>query len=65
MATITQNMRFRLSLIRYADKHDVTKASIKYRPTDNIYRWKQRYDGSRDSLRDRSRRPHSHSNQHI
>ena len=30
-----------------------------------IYRWKNRYDGSWDSLRDRSRRPHSHPNHHT
>ena len=30
-----------------------------------IYRWKSRYDGSWDSLRDCSRRPHFHPNQHT
>lgn len=30
-----------------------------------IYRWKRRYDGSIHSLRDRSRRPHHHPNQHT
>lgn len=65
MATITQDMRFRLSLIRCAEKHGVTKAAIRYHVNRQyIYRWKNRYDGSWDSLRDRSRRPHSHPNQH-
>lgn len=32
------------------------------RPTDS---WKRRYDGSWDSLRDRSRRPHHHPSQHT
>ena len=31
MASITQDMRFRLSLINYADKFGVTKAAIKYK----------------------------------
>nr|WP_251353310.1 hypothetical protein [Hominisplanchenecus murintestinalis] len=30
-----------------------------------MYRWKRRYDGSVESLRDRSRRPHHHPNQHT
>lgn len=66
MSTITQDMRFRLSLILYADKYGVTKAAIKYHVNRQyIYRWKNRYDGSWDSLRYRSRRPHSHPNQHT
>lgn len=66
MASITQDMRFRLSLIKYAQRFGVTKAAIKYKTNRQyIYRWKRRYDGSWDSLRDRSRRPHSHPNQHT
>ena len=29
-----------------------------------IYRWRRRYDGTLESLRDQSRRPHHHPNQH-
>lgn len=66
MATITQDMRFRLSLVRYAEKHGVTKAAIRYRTNRQyVYRWKNRYDGSWDSLRNRSTRPHGHPNQHT
>ena len=66
MTTITQDMRFRLSLIHYAEKHGVTKAARKYKTNRQyIYRWKNRYDGTWDSLRDRSRRPHHHPNQHT
>ena len=66
MNKITQNMYFRLSLIQYAEKYGVTKAAIKYKTNRQyIYRWKHRYDGSLDSLRDRSRRPHHHPNQHT
>lgn len=65
MASITQDMEYRLSLIRYAEKHGVSRAARKYKTNRQyIYRWKRRYDGSWDSLRDRSRRPHSHPNQH-
>lgn len=57
MDSITQDMKFRLSLIKYADKYGVTKAAIKYKTNRQyIYRWKRRFDGSIDSLRDKSRR---------
>ena len=66
MTTITQDMRYCLSLIQYADKYGVTKAAIKYKTNRQyIYRWKKRFDGSMESLRDRSRRPHHHPNQHT
>ena len=66
MATITQDMRYRLSLIKYADKYGVTKAAVKYKTNRQyIYRWKRRYNGSIESLRDLSRRPHHHPNQHT
>ena len=30
-----------------------------------IYRWRERYDGTLESLKDKSGRPHSHPNQHT
>lgn len=66
MTSITQDMRYRLSLINYANKYGVSKAAVKYKTNRQyIYRWKRRYDGSIESLRDRSRRPHHHPNQHT
>ena len=66
MASITQKMKFRLSLINYAEKFGVSKAAVKYDVNRQyIYRWKKRYDGSIESLRDHSRRPHHHPNQHT
>ena len=66
MASITQDMRYRLSLIKYAEKYGVTKAAIKYKTNRQyIYRWKNRYNGSIESLRCRSRRPHHHPSQHT
>ena len=41
MASITQDMRYRLSLIMYADKYGVTKAAIKCKTNSQyIYRWR-------------------------
>ncbi len=66
MASITQDMKYRLSLIKYAKRFGVTKAAIKYHHNRQyIYRWLRRYDGSIESLRERSRRPHSHKRQHT
>lgn len=61
MNTITQDMRYRLSLIQYTDKYGVTKAAIKYKTNiQYIYRWKRCFDGSINSLRDLSTRPRHH-----
>ena len=41
MASITQDMKYRLSLMRYAEKLGVTKADIKFKANRQyIYRWK-------------------------
>ncbi len=37
MASITQDMRFRLFLINYADKHGVTNAAIQYKNQQAVY----------------------------
>ena len=66
MNTVTQKMLFRQSLIKYAQKHGVTKAAIKHNVSRQyVYRWKNRYDGTLQSLADQSHRPHSHPNQHT
>ena len=44
MASITQDMRYRLSLIKYAEKFGVTKAAVKYKTNRQyIYRWMREY----------------------
>lgn len=59
-------MRYRQSLIEYSKKKGVTAAAIKYKTNRQyIYRWLRRYDGTLQSLSDRSHRPHSHPNQHT
>ena len=65
MNKITQTARYRQSLIHYAQKKGVTAAAIRYRTyRQYIYRWMKRYDGTLQSLEDRSHRPHNHPNQH-
>ncbi|MBR5021791.1 MAG: transposase, partial [Oscillospiraceae bacterium] len=66
MSKITQDMRFKQAVIEYSFKNGVTKAAIHYKTTrQNIYRWRKKYDGTLQSLADRSHRPHSHPNQHT
>ena len=66
MTTITQDMNYRQSLMKYAAAHGVSKASRKYnRARSYIYFWLNRWDGSVESLRPESRRPHHHPNQHT
>lgn len=66
MNTITQNMRFRQALIQYSFKYGVTKAAIRYKTNRQyIYRWRKRYDGTLQSLADKSHKPHHHPNEHT
>ena len=59
-------MAFRQSLMQYAKKYGVSRASRKYNKSRSyIYFWKKRWDGSVASLACASRRPHSHPNQHT
>ena len=64
--SITQDMAYRQSLMKYAEKYGVSRASRKYnKGRSYIYFWKARWDGTVESLACQSRRPHSHPNQHT
>lgn len=66
MKSITQDLLFKQAVISYSFKYGVTKAAIRYKTSrQSIYRWRKRYDGTLQSLADRSHRPHSHPNQHT
>lgn len=66
MNTITQIIIRRQAIIKYSEKKGVTAAARRYNVgRATIYRWLKRYDGTLDSLKDRSHRPHSHPNQHT
>lgn len=65
MNKLTQEVYFRQALILYAEKYGVTKAAIQYKTNGQyIYRWKRRYDGTRESLINKSCRPQHHPNEH-
>ena len=66
MTSLASKAHFRQRVIKYAEKHGVTKASDRFRVCRNaIYEWKARYDGSWKSLMDRSHRPHHHPAEHT
>lgn len=55
--SITQDMAYRQSLMKYTEKYGVSRASRKYNKSRSyIYFWKQRWDGSVASLACQSRR---------
>ena len=66
METVTQTMLYRQAIIKYSEKYGVTKAAIRYQTNRQyIYRWKKRYDGTLQSLADKSHKPHHHPNEHT
>ena len=66
MKRITQDTRYRQSLMQYAEKHGVTRASRQYNKSPSyIYFWRKRWDGTEESLQPKSRRPHYHPRQHT
>ena len=69
MKTVTQTILYRQALIEYSEKYGVTKAAIRairYKTNRQyIYRWLKIYDGTVESLKDRSHRPHHHPNEHT
>ena len=66
MNTVTQITRRRQAIITWSEKHGVSSAALRYNVSRQyVYRWKRRYDGTLESLSDRSHRPNSHPNQHT
>lgn len=66
MNSITQDILYKQSVVKYSFKHGVTKAAIKFKMhRKTIYRWREKYDGTAKSLKNKSRRPHSHPKQHT
>ena len=66
MKSITQDILYKQSVVKFSYRHGVTKAAIKFKMhRKTIYRWREKYDGTPQSLKDKSRRPHRHPNQHT
>ena len=66
MDSITQDILYKQSVVKYSLKYGVTKAAIKFKMhRKTIYRWREKYDGTAQSLKNKSRRPHSNPKQHT
>ena len=64
--SITQKMKYKQMVVKFSYKYGVKKAAIKFNEwPKTIYRWRERYDGRVESLKDKSRRPHHHPNEHT
>lgn len=63
---ITDRLKYKESIVKFSRKQGVAKVAYKFGECKRtIYRWRNRYDGTLESLKDKSRRPHSHPNQHA
>lgn len=66
MNRIAQEARQRQAVVKYAMKKGKSQASRKYDVSlSSVKRWCKRYDGTWQSLVERSHRPHSHPKQHT
>ena len=59
MDKITQEAYFRQRVLKYVEEHGVTAAANRYRLSrKTVHKWKKRFDGTLESLKDRPRTPH-------
>lgn len=66
MDRITQEARSRQAVVKLAMKKGKSFAAKKYGVSlSSVKRWSKRYDGTRQSLKERSHRPKSHPRQHT
>lgn len=66
MNRITQEAQVRQGVVKYAQRHGKSEAARKYGVSlSSVKRWCKRYDGTLQSLRERSHRPHSHPRRHT
>lgn len=66
MNIITQDLRFRQSVVKYYYRNGGTATVAQYKISRRtVYRWVEKYDGTIKSLADKSRRPHSHPKAHT
>lgn len=65
--SITEEMKYRQRVVEYAIKHNNNADAARRYDTSRqqVQRWRKKYDGTILSLANKSRRPHSHPNQHT
>ena len=66
MNSITQELKYKQSIVKYVLRNGVTAASIVYKKhRKTIYRWINKYDGIIALLANKSRLPHTSPNAHT
>ena len=62
--SITEEMRFRQRVVEYAIKNNNNAMVARRYGTSRqqVQRWRKKYDGTVQSLANKSRRPHKHPN---
>ena len=66
MDMITQNAVHRKRMLKYCSTHGASNTALRYKVSrKTVYKWLSRYDGTLESLKDRSHRPHSSPNGHT
>lgn len=59
MNIITQDLRFRQSVVKYYFRNGATATAAQYKVSrKTVYRWVNKYDGTIKSLANESKRPH-------
>ena len=66
MDIIAQNAHHRHRMVKYYYQNGASKTALRYKVSrKSVYKWVSRYDGTIDSLKDRSHRPHSSPKAHT
>ena len=66
MNIITQNAYHRQRMINYFINHGASKTAIRYKTSrKTVYKWANRYDGTLESLKDLSHKPHTSPKAHT
>jgi len=66
MDIITQNANHRKRMLNYYAQHGATQTGLRYKISrKTVYKWLSRYDGTLESLKDRSHRPHTTPKAHT
>ena len=66
MDIISQNAYHRQRMLNYFKNHSATETAIRFKTSrKTVYKWARRYNGTLDSLKDRSHRPHNSPKAHT
>ena len=66
MDMLTQVAYHRQRMVLYCKGHGLTRTALRYQTSrKTVHKWRTRYNGTLESLKDRSHRPRSHPRQHT